>query len=151
MIDIGFGDAIEPGLEELALPVLLDQPSPTLRAYARETVVAEKFQAMVMIGQANSRLKDYYDLWVLARSYSFEPKRLAAAIAATFKRRSTEIPADLPDGLKPAFYEDRAKQSQWSAFLEDVAVQPGTLEQVCADIAEFLLPAAARARQMKQT
>ncbi len=148
VIDIGFGDAIEPGLEELDLPVLLDQPAPHLRAYARETVVAEKFQAMVMIGQANTRLKDYYDLWVLARSYSFDEQRLATAIAATFKRRGTDIPADLPDGLKPAFYEDRAKQAQWTAFLEDVAVQPGTLEEVCKTLAAFLLPAAAAAHDV---
>ena len=67
-IDIGFGDAIEPGIEEINLPVLLDFPEPRLRAYARETVVAEKFQAMVMLGLANSRMKDYYDIWMLSRS-----------------------------------------------------------------------------------
>jgi predicted nucleotidyltransferase component of viral defense system len=66
--DIGFGDAIEPGIEEINLPVLLDFPEPRLRAYARETVVAEKFQAMVMLGLANSRMKDYYDIWMLSRS-----------------------------------------------------------------------------------
>lgn len=148
VIDIGFGDAVEPGLEQLELPVLLDQPPPLLRAYARETVVAEKFQAMVMLGQANSRLKDYYDLWVLARSYEFDPDRLAKAIAATFKRRGTEIPADLPDGLKPEFHEDEAKRAQWAAFVEDVAVQPGTLAEVCEALAAFLMPAAARAREV---
>ena len=124
VIDIGFGDAVEPGLEELQLPVLLDQPSPVLRAYARETVVAEKFQAMVMIGQANTRLKDYYDLWVLSQSYEFDTARLAAAIAATFKRRGTPIPTEIPDGLRPAFDEDDAKVSQWRAFVEDVTVDP---------------------------
>lgn len=86
VIDIGFGDSVEPGVEEVDLPVLLDQPRPHLRAYARETVVAEKFQAMVTIGHANTRLKDYYDLWLLARSYEFDPDRLAEAIGATFKR-----------------------------------------------------------------
>ena len=143
LIDIGFGDAIEPGLEELQLPVLLDQPAPTLLAYARETVVAEKFQAMVMIGQANSRLKDYYDLWVLSQSYSFEEERLASAIAATFKRRGTDIPTELPDGLKPAFYEDKAKLAQWAAFIEDVAADPGSLRDVCGALGKFLMPAAA--------
>lgn len=146
VVDIGFGDATEPGLEELQLPVLLDQPAPTLRAYARETVVAEKFQAMVMLGQANSRLKDYYDLWVLSQSYDFDQERLATAIAATFKRRETDIPAELPDGLKPAFYEDKAKLAQWAAFIEDVAADPGALADVCAALAKFLMPAAARAR-----
>lgn len=146
IIDIGFGDATEPGLEELELPVLLDQPAPHLRTYARETVVAEKFQAMVMIGQANTRLKDYYDLWVLSQSYSFDQERQARAIAATFKRRGTEIPTELPDGLKPAFYEDKAKLAQWAAFVEDVAAEPGSLRAVCDALAGFLMPAADRAR-----
>ncbi|WP_114227205.1 MULTISPECIES: nucleotidyl transferase AbiEii/AbiGii toxin family protein [Sphingomonas] len=142
IIDIGFGDSTEPGLEELELPVLLDQPQPHLRAYARETVVAEKFQAMVMLGQANSRLKDYYDLWLLARSYEFDPHRLAGAIAATFRRRGTPIPTDVPDGLKREFYEDRAKTSQWRAFVDDVAVDPGSLADVAAALSDFLMPAA---------
>lgn len=146
VVDIGFGDATEPGLEELQLPVLLDQPAPTLRAYSRETVVAEKFQAMVMLGQANSRLKDYYDLWVLCQSYDFDDERLAAAITATFKRRGTDIPADIPDGLKAAFYEDKAKLAQWAAFIEDVAADPGSLADVCAALARFLMAAAALAR-----
>lgn len=142
IVDIGFGDAIEPGLEPLELPVLLDQPAPKLRAYARETVVAEKFQAMVMIGQANTRLKDYYDLWVLSQSHAFEEERLARAIAATFQRRETPLPTDLPDGLKPAFYEDEAKVAQWRAFIADVAVDPGDLASVAKALADFLMPAA---------
>lgn len=143
VIDIGFGDAVEPGLEELQLPVLLDQPAPVLRAYARETVVAEKFQAMVMIGQANTRLKDYYDLWVLSQSHEFDTSRLAAAIAATFKRRGTPIPTEIPDGLRSTFYEDEAKERQWRAFVEDVAVDPGELSAVAQALAAFLMPAAA--------
>lgn len=147
-IDIGFGDSVEPGLEDLELPVLLDQPRPALRAYARETVVAEKFQAMVMIGQANSRLKDYYDLWLLARSYEFDADRLAGAIAATFNRRDTAIPTEIPDGLKPGFYEDRAKTAQWRAFVEDVAVDPGSLADVAAVLIDFLMPAARAAARV---
>lgn len=142
IIDIGFGDAIEPGLEPLELPVLLDQPAPKLRAYARETVVAEKFQAMVMLGQANTRLKDYYDIWVLSQSYAFDEQRLARAIAATFERRGTPLPTALPDGLKPAFYEDEAKVAQWRAFVADVAVDPGDLKAVAEALAAFLMPAA---------
>lgn len=147
-IDIGFGDSVEPGLEDLELPVLLDQPRPALRAYARETVVAEKFQAMVMIGQANSRLKDYYDLWLLAHSYEFDADRLAGAIAATFNRRDTAIPTEIPDGLKPGFYEDRAKTAQWRAFVEDVAVDPGSLADVAAVLIDFLMPAARAAARV---
>lgn len=75
-IDVGFGDAVEPGIEEINLPVLLDLPAPHLRAYARETVIAEKFHAMATLGLANSRMKDFYDVWSLSRSYIFD-KRLA--------------------------------------------------------------------------
>ncbi len=92
VIDIGFGDATEPGLAEMDLPVLLDFPAPHLKAYVRETVIAEKFQAMVELGRANSRVKDLYDIWVLAKTYEFKGDGLARAIAATFARRKTEIP-----------------------------------------------------------
>ena len=72
VIDIGYGDATEPGLNEIELPVLLDQPAPSLRAYPPETVIAEKFQAMVALGLANTRLKDFYDIWILAKTYDFK-------------------------------------------------------------------------------
>ena len=80
VIDIGFGDAIEPGVEEINLPVLPDFPAPRLRARARETVVAEKFQAMVLFGLANTRMKGFYDIWILSRSYDFDAERLSHAI-----------------------------------------------------------------------
>lgn len=83
VIDVGFGDAVEPGLEEIEFPVLLDSAAPRLRAYPRETVIAEKFQAMVYLGRANSRMKDFYDVWVLSKAYEFDEARLARAIAAT--------------------------------------------------------------------
>lgn len=103
VIDIAFGDATEPGLVDLDLPVLLDQPAPRLRGYAQETVIAEKFQAMVALGRANSRMKDLYDVWMLSRSYTFADDRLARAIAATFARRGTAIPSELPDTLSVPF------------------------------------------------
>ena len=147
LVDIGFGDAVEPGLTEIELPVLLNQPVPRLRAYPYETVVAEKFQAMVMLGRANSRMKDFYDVWMLARSYDFEGDRLARAVAATFARRKTEIPADRPDALTPAFAEDPTKQQQWTAFVKDVAVTPASLAEVIEDLAAFLMPHAEEARR----
>jgi predicted nucleotidyltransferase component of viral defense system len=97
VVDIGFGDVVEPGIVELELSVWLDLPPPRLRAYPRETVIAEKFQAMVALGRANSRMKDFYDVWVLARAYEFSGASLARAIAATFTRRNTPVPADLTD------------------------------------------------------
>jgi predicted nucleotidyltransferase component of viral defense system len=148
VIDIGFGDAVEPGLAEIDLPVLLDFPAPRLRAYARETVIAEKFQTLVMLGRANSRMKDLYDIWVLSRTSEFKGDRLARAIAATFARRKTEIPSDPPDALTPAFAADAAKVQQWTAFVTDVAFSPGTLADVIEDLAAFLMPHAAAARAL---
>src|SRR6185312_15189411 len=103
VIDIGFGDATEPGLEEIDLPVLLGMPAPHLLAYPPETVIAEKFEAMVKLGLANSRLKDYYDVWALLTTRELDEHRLSGAIAATFKRRGTALPSDTPDALTSAF------------------------------------------------
>ena len=88
-VDVGFGDAITPGPATVQYPAMLDLPAPELAAYPRETVVAEKFQAMVMLGIANSRMKDFFDLWVLARSFAFAGPALADAVRATFARRKT--------------------------------------------------------------
>lgn len=140
LVDIGFGDAIEPGLVEIDLPVLLEQPSPHLRAYPFETVIAEKFQAMVALGRANSRMKDFYDIWVLSRTHAFDESRLARAIAATFERRKTKIPMELPDALTPAFAADPSKQRQWAAFIRDVVINPGSLADVIDQLAAFLMP-----------
>jgi predicted nucleotidyltransferase component of viral defense system len=148
VIDIGYGDATEPGLNDIELPVLLDQPVPNLRAYRYETVIAEKFQAMVALGLANSRLKDFYDIWILIQIYDFKDDRLAQAIAATFARRKTEIPTERPDGLTSAFASDPTKQQQWTAFVEEVAVNPGSLADAIEALASFLLPHAGQARNL---
>ncbi|MCS0501921.1 nucleotidyl transferase AbiEii/AbiGii toxin family protein [Ancylobacter mangrovi] len=145
--DIGFGDAIEPGLQELTLPVLLDLPAPVLRAYRPETVIAEKFQAMVMLGRANSRMKDFYDLWQLSKAYTFDIETMAQAIRATFARRNTEVPTDVPDALTPAFAADPAKKNQWQSFLRGIEAEPIDLAIVLTDLSAFLMPAAQRARE----
>ena len=150
VIDIGFGDAVEPGLEEIEFPVLLDQPAPRLQAYSRETVIAEKFQAMVVLGRANSRLKDFYDIWVLSKSYNFEGERLARAMVATFERRRTLLPTSLPVGLTSAFAQDPVKRQQWQALLRDVPGQAGSLDDVVRDLAAFLMPHVERARGEKR-
>jgi hypothetical protein len=95
---------------------------------------------MVMLGRANSRMKDFYDIWVLSRASEFTGDRLPRAIAATFARRDTEVPAELPDALTLAFATDAAKVQQWTAFAADVAFQPGTLADVVRDLAAFLMP-----------
>lgn len=129
----------------LDYPSMLDFPAPRLRAYARETVIAEKFQAMVMLGRVNSRMKDFYDIWILSRSFDFDYDRLARAIAATFERRETAI----PEGLTDAFAKDEQKQRQWRAFVKGVAHSPGDLTNVVAEIAAFLMPHALAAKAKK--
>lgn len=148
-VDVGFGDALEPGAELIDYPSMLDFPAPRLRTYARETVIAEKFQAMVALGSANSRMKDFYDIWLLSQSFEFDD-RLTRAIAATFQRRGTEIPNELPDSLSPTFAADEHKQRQWNAFLENVTLHPGSLADVIAGVAEFIMPHAIAARRIRR-
>lgn len=141
-IDIGFGDAITPGPQEIEYPTLLDFPAPKLLAYNRETVIAEKLQAMVFLGMANSRMKDFFDVCLLARTFAFDGASLAAAIAATFQRRKTELPAEAPLALSGEFADDRTKQTQWSAFLRKGSLDDGhfNLKTVVTEIENFLMP-----------
>ena len=148
-VDVGFGDATEPAAEMLDYPVLLDMSAPRLRGYARETVVAEKFQAIVILGQANSRIKDYYDLWMMSRYFKFDEELLASAIAATFARRRTAIPSQTPEGLTQAFAEDPQKQAQWERFKKDVTIDPGPLSDVVAALEPFLMQSADAARAIE--
>ncbi len=116
--DIGFGDAVTPGPEEAEYPVYLnDLPVPNLRVYPKYSAIAEKFEAIVSLGMGNSRMKDFFDLWVLTRNSELKPKTLRAAVEATFDRRGTVIPASTPIGLSDEFASDRIKQTQWRAFI----------------------------------
>ena len=133
-VDIGFGDAVEPGVEHIDLPVLLDMPSLYLRAYPPETVIAEKFHAMVVLGRANSRMKDYYDVWMLTGAFKIEPERLRRAIVATFARRKTVIPSIVPDGLSNAFSADLGKQLQWEAFARNLSGPTPSLSLVVDEL-----------------
>lgn len=139
-VDIGFGDSVEPGPEEIDFPVLLDLPAPHLRAYARETVVAEKFHAMVTLGRANSRMKDFYDIWMLTKTHDFNRERLAQAIAATFRRRGTDIPQTPPDAFTPEFFRNPSKLQQWAAFVRDLSAEPPSFEAVAMELAAFFGP-----------
>jgi predicted nucleotidyltransferase component of viral defense system len=116
-IDIGFGNAIEPPAVETNYPTLLAFPAPRILAYPHEAVVAEKFHAMVELGEPNSRYKDFYDLYVLAFQFPFDGGRLSRAIGATFKRRRTPIGITLPAVLTPRFFADGARAKQWLAYL----------------------------------
>lgn len=138
VIDVGFGDAVEPGVDEIALPVLLDMPSPWLRAYPQETVIAEKLHAMVTLGQANSRIKDYYDVWMLLRTFEIDHGRLRQAIEATFARRGTPIPTIALEGLSDAFAADDSKQRQWRAFARNLSVAAPGFGDVVAELRDAL-------------
>src|SRR5574341_78030 len=117
-VDVGFGNAIEPPANDVEYPTLLPLPPPRIRAYLREAVVAEKLHAMVLLGERNSRMKDFYDLYVLARQFAFDGPRLANAIGATFKRRRTVIEPEHPASLTPRFFADPARSAQWRAYLQ---------------------------------
>lgn len=119
-IDLGFGDALADPAAASAFPTLLDFPDPEIRVYPPTTVIAEKFQAMVNLGVANTRMKDYYDLWAIPQACTIEPDALDKAIAATFTRRGTDIPADRPPGLSQAMTDDADKQRQWSAYAASI-------------------------------
>lgn len=141
-IDVGFGDAITPKPVSIDFPSLLGLPAPHLKAYPKETVVAEKYQAMVKLGIANSRMKDFFDLWVLASESAFDGAILCRAIGATFKRRQTALPTDTPLALTAEFADDATKQLQWGGFIRKgrLTVQPVALAEVVERLSEFLMP-----------
>ena len=143
-IDIGFGDAVTPGVREIDFPSLLDMPAPRLHAYPPETVVAEKFQALVSLGMTNSRMKDFYDLWAISETFSFDGKIVAEAIRAIFNRRQTVVPSETPVALTRAFAEDGTKQSQWRGFLRRTAIDmaPGPFVELQRKVAAFVVPPA---------
>ena len=140
-IDIGFGDAVTPGPDNVEYPVVLEgMPSPQLRAYPRYTVVAEKLEAMVKLGILNSRMKDYFDLWILAKHSDFNESVLVKAIHATFERRGTEIPTGVPFALSDEFASDTQKNIQWLAFLRKNSLESMPLATVIEDVRQFLAP-----------
>jgi len=150
-VDVGFGDAITPAAETVEYPTLLGMEPPKLRAYPKETVVAEKVEAMVKLGLANSRMKDFYDLLVLSRTFPFEGKRVRDAIAATFKRRGTDVPATPPVALTEAYVADDAKLKQWKAFVRRSSLEKrvGELSEVVAELSLFVLPPLLAAAETK--
>lgn len=139
-IDIGYGDAVTPAPELADYPVMLaGLPAPRIRVYPRYTVVAEKFEAIVSLGMANSRLKDYFDLWVLLSTQALDVDMLQKAIAATLARRQTPMPASTPIGFSHAFGDDSQKIKQWNAFLQKNQLQAPPLHSVVALLREKLL------------
>lgn len=140
-IDFGFSDVITPGPVDITYPTILEYPAPLLRAYNRETVVAEKFEAMISLGRLNSRMKDFFDVWLLATASDFRGTELQAAVSATFRRRGTPIFKN-PQVFAPEFANEPSKQAQWAGFLEHMrpTQAPADFSEVVAVIREFLTP-----------
>ncbi len=143
-IDIGFGDALAQAGDTIDYPSLLNMPSANIRAYPPEMVIAEKFQAIVTLGLANGRMKDFYDLWAIPNSQTIEPVNLEAAIRATFKRRNTVIPSVLPVGLSPEFVNDRQKITQWAAYAASIGASVPPLDVIVETIWSYIGPACKR-------
>lgn len=140
-VDVGFGDAVTPAPERVQFPTLLeDFDALDLRVYPVYTVIAEKYQAMVALGMANTRMKDFYDLAVIAKRTELDGLTLAQAMAATFNRRGTPLPEVPPLALTAAFADIAAKQQQWVAFLRKNRLASDTLAETVCSLHAFLWP-----------
>jgi predicted nucleotidyltransferase component of viral defense system len=139
-IDIGFADVVSPAPIMLKYPTILQMPAPHLRVYPPESVVAEKLQALVFLGSVNSRMKDFYDLWVLAEQFEFDGRKLQEAIIATFRRRNTALPRETPVGLSDSFAAEN--QVQWQAFIKRSHIEAVTesFSDVSRVLNNLLLP-----------
>ena len=147
-IDVGIGDAVEHATAQ-EFPTLLGGVAPVLRAYPKEYSIAEKFHAMVELGGQNTRMKDYYDIFVLSRTFDFGLQPLARAINATFSRRRRALPVDLPFGLSTEMGGDALKNQQWSAFLRKsrVPLPHPCFAEIVANTASFLMPPCSEAAE----
>lgn len=142
-IDIGFGDEVVPAPKEMVFPTLLDMEPPVINGYSLETIIAEKFEAALDLADLNSRMKDFYDLWGLSRKFSFDGQLLQQAIAATCKRRKTNIRSDA-EIFRKDFADRKEKNAQWSAFINKGMIEdaPQDFAKVMRHIQTFLLPIA---------
>ncbi len=140
-IDIGFGDVIVPNARTVLYPTIFDFPAPILKGYTMESTIAEKFQVMVKLGVLNSRMKDYYDIWFLSRTFDFKGEVLTEAIVKTFEKRNTHV------NLKAALFDsafgmDREKNVQWRGFVRKARLTgaPERFEEIVAAVKLFLEP-----------
>jgi len=141
-LDVGLGDVVHPAPIVIEYPSMLGFPTPTLKACPPKTVVAEKLQAMVELEKANSRMKDFYDLWILSRHLEFKGDVLTRSIKATFERRATSLSSDAPMALTEEFSKDPVKITQWKAFIRRLpaATKGLSLEEVITALGIFLIP-----------
>lgn len=139
-VDLSFSDEIYPDPWTVEYPTLLGMDPPRIRRYPWESVIAEKFESMMRLGEVNSRMKDFYDIWPLSRQIPFEGKKLKEAIRRTFTKRQTPIPNQPPDSFQPVFAEQR--QRIWSQFAANAGVEeiPDSFSRILEDLTDFLLP-----------
>ena len=141
--DIGFGDVITPEREERDYPTLLDLPAPRLWTYPRETLVAEKFDAMVRLGTTNTRVKDLWDIACLARLFAFDGETVRAAVEATFRQRRTSFAGERPVALLPEYYEDTERDQRWQVLRRRIGPKadgPALLVDAGEELRTFLGP-----------
>ena len=140
-VDIGFGDIIFPKPKTISYPAILDFPNPHLKGYTAKSVVAEKFEAMIKLGRLNSRMKDFYDIWLMARQFDFKEDELAQAIRRTFKHRGTGLPEKAPFFEEEIYNELSDRQALWKAFLQKMEIKgaPEDLCKIAQAIENFLL------------
>jgi len=141
-VDVGFGDQIVPAPQSAEFPPLLAEHGPVIPSYSPETVIAEKFNAMIVLGMANSRMKDYFDIWMLSRNFTIEADVLREAVRKTFDKRHTALPQDEPIALSEEFFSNESKQSQWKGFVRKQRRLDSapSLEEIIEVLRTFLLP-----------
>ena len=143
-LDIAFGDALVDAAQSIEYPSLLDMERPNIRAYPPAQVIAEKFQAVIALGLANGRMKDFYDLWAIPKAMLVVEQALDTAISATFERRDTPIPNERPVGLSAAMAEDADAQRRWRAYIESLELEAPDFADVLDDIWALLAPSCVR-------
>jgi len=140
-VDIGFGDAVTEKMERVTFPTLFDFPAPKIRAYPLESVISEKLHAMIVLGMSNSRMKDFYDIWMLSNSFSFDGEKSSKAIRATFLQQKTDIPQNVPIALSDEFANDDNKARMWKAFTKRHRIDNAIgLSETIKCLKDFLLP-----------
>lgn len=140
-IDVGFGDVIHPGIKVIDYPVILDLPKPHLNGYPAESVVSEKFEAMVKLGAVNSRMKDFYDVWLIIHRFNFDGSSLAGALKKTFDHRQTDIPHGKQLFVQEIYNEESDRQALWKMFLMkgNIKHAPEKLSTIAKEIEGFLI------------
>ncbi len=144
-VDVGYGDAVVPSPEVVEMPTILPDSAPvSMKAYPREAVVAEKFETIVRLGMGNSRMRDFYDVWSMARSFEFDGATLAKSLVATFERRGTPVPRERPTALTVEFSENKRVKRGWLGFLgkDSIGQEKLSLAQVVKLLGKFLMPPA---------